>query len=404
MFRQADRSNRRHGVTLIELLLVIGIMVMLLSVAIPLMNWNLQQKKVREAARQLNAVFVGAKARAAEKGIPVGVWFQRPLDRPNECIEVFLAEVPHPYSGDASNARAYVRRNPNLPAPYASSWQVVFDSGNCGTLNASRALIDLNGTFLIKFNYRGPYYAGLRVADPSAPTNPRKDYFVLTSLPNGQPPLGCWLPGDPTDGMTHGWGKDGVDDDGDMAVDELDEMGWPDTSSSAVPPADSFDIPIGLPFQILLNPRKTATAPLDMPAGTAIDLSYSGISASGTDFDAWRASPLTVDGTPVVVMFTPGGQVGGLYMRGTVVEPLGTLYFLIGKNDQIQPLTIGTAGGTVNPRDGVDNNISDLNLLWVTVNIMNGSVATAENYWDPLNPTVDVARRIARSGQAMEGQ
>ncbi|MFM9067219.1 MAG: type II secretion system protein, partial [Planctomycetota bacterium] len=43
------------GVTLIELLFVIALMVLLLSIAIPLLNMNFRDKKLRETARQLNA-------------------------------------------------------------------------------------------------------------------------------------------------------------------------------------------------------------------------------------------------------------------------------------------------------------------------------------------------------------
>ena len=136
--------------------MVIVIMVMVVSVALPLVNYNFGEKKLRESARALNAYFALAKSLAAERNRQVGVMFERTAGSLNQCITMYLVEVPQPYSGDLCDARGYVRRNPSLSG-YATQYEVVFDT-KCATMLASRALVAANDTFLIRFNYKGEVY------------------------------------------------------------------------------------------------------------------------------------------------------------------------------------------------------------------------------------------------------
>src|SRR5688572_12398353 len=76
----ASRSHRlakARGITLVELLVVVMIMVLLMSVAIPLLKQPLADRKLREAARQVTAFLQTAQAQAAERGRPVAVMFLR---------------------------------------------------------------------------------------------------------------------------------------------------------------------------------------------------------------------------------------------------------------------------------------------------------------------------------------
>lgn len=402
----SEPRHARQAVTLIELMIVVVIMVMLLSVAIPLIQFGFQGKKVREAARQLNAYAALAKARAAEQNRDVGLYFERTFDNVNESLTVFLAEVPPPYAGDLAGARAFVRRNPNLPAPYQGRWEIVFDMASCATLRASRATMQIGDHHLIRFNHRGVLYPFTRVQVTNNSTADT-DVFIIESLPTGQPPMGCWLQYD------GGWGVFNNDDDGDTFVDELDEMGWPINNNPA--PADAIntmnnqgDYPVGLPFQVFREPRRLTAAPLEMPGGTAVDLSYSGMGAAGVDFDVWRPSPQFMQAGPVIVMFSPAGNVSRVYSQGTFTEPTGSIHFLIGRNDRIQRI-MGNTNSTsnVNPRDGNDLNIEDPDSLWVSFGPITGTVTTAENGWDPTVSAllaIPTARQFARSAQSVGGR
>ena len=67
---------RRPGLTLIELLITIVIMVTVLAGALPLLSPNNNSRKLREASRQLNSLLSQAQAQAARDGRPVGVAFR----------------------------------------------------------------------------------------------------------------------------------------------------------------------------------------------------------------------------------------------------------------------------------------------------------------------------------------
>ncbi len=151
----------RPGFTLVELLVVIVIMVLLLAVAVPLMRLGLEDQEIREVTRQLNAQMALAKSMAAEKGRPVGVMFQRKAGEPEQCIEIFVVEVPPPYSGDFAVSRVLVNAA-SPPGGIGTAGTVQFDSATCGQI----ASLVRDGD-LIRFNYQGPYYR--LTYDPAMP-------------------------------------------------------------------------------------------------------------------------------------------------------------------------------------------------------------------------------------------
>ncbi|MFM9115165.1 MAG: Tfp pilus assembly protein FimT/FimU [Planctomycetota bacterium] len=389
------------GVTLIELLFVIALMVLLLSIAIPLLNMNFRDKKLRETARQLNAQFASAKALAASRNRPVGVWFDRPQGRLNECLQVFLAEVPLPYTGDLLDSRAYVRFEASAPigstAPTNGRFRLVFDAGKCANLTNSRTLVKLNERVYIRFGYRGPLFPITRLPGV-ANGAPVTDVFLLET--DGYPlPTGFYLPFNPyipNPLSDTKWGS--INNTDPLFAGQAGGTG----TGGAVPPNDCLDKPVGLPFQLYLSPRKLSLQPLDVPAGVAIDLGYSGSGPLGTEFDAWLPNNLTPNGSAVVLMFSPSGQVDRLYAGGAVVIPTSTMHFLVGANDQVQPLPANTPSPTVNPRIN-DANIQNGLALWVSVGPVNGNVTTAENYFNSASPTLDICRQFARSAQTKGG-
>ncbi len=395
-------SGRRRGLTLIELLMVVVIMVMVVSVAIPLVNYNFGEKKLRESARALNAYFALAKSLAAERNRQVGVMFERTAGSLNQCLTMYLVEVPQPYSGDLYDARCFVRKNPNLTG-YATQYEVVFDT-KCATLLMSRALIAADDTFLIRFNYKGAVYPVRRhqVSGGAAAT----DKFVL-QVPVTVP--GCWLPYDYNtmtgtyDFSTRGWGISGQDDDMNGLTDDTAEQGIPGYPSN-IPPADASDFPVGLPFQIYLSPKRTQAQPIELPVGVAVDLAWSGMGASGAEFDAWSTGngqlPMT---GPVIVMFTPGGQVERIYPgNGSFFQPTSTVHFLVASPETIQPLQAGVPNVTPNPRSA-DLNLQSPSHLWISVGPVNSSVTTAEVFYDPTAYSLDTCRQFARTAQSKGG-
>jgi type II secretory pathway pseudopilin PulG len=207
----------------VELLIVISIIIILMAVSIPAVKFAMEDQKVREASRQMNAFFAAAQARAAERGRPVGVYIERLAGASGEsyAIQLFMAETPPPYTGDTLNAKATVTKNVML-----NRWEVKFPDGNSAMLTTTMMLIKPNDRFVMRFNYQGPYYQCVRDATGN---------FIIT-LPR-------------TD----------------------------------VPPPGS-DTGTGLPYQILLPPNLSSVTSLELPAQTVIDLTSSGLGAGGTEF------------------------------------------------------------------------------------------------------------------------
>ena len=163
------RRDSPRGMTMLELLIVVAVMVILMGIALPVMKTGIEGRKLREAARQVNVCVELAKGIAVETGLPSAILIE-PEFLPNLsepfAVKMYLAETPLPYSGDMVNAKAIV-----------NSGQVMFgiDSSSVGMLGIE------SGDF-IRFDYKGSYYTlgsaigGVGVAIPFSGT---------PSVPNG---------------------------------------------------------------------------------------------------------------------------------------------------------------------------------------------------------------------------
>ncbi|MCS7306702.1 MAG: prepilin-type N-terminal cleavage/methylation domain-containing protein [Thermoguttaceae bacterium] len=148
--------SSRTGLTLVELLVVVTILVMLTAVVIPVLTPSLESRRMREAARQVNLYLNRARSMAMEKKRPVGVWLQRRSDLPQAVTQLFLVEELFPASV-ASNARIDT-----------SSGNVVFTN-----------YTPQRGDYL-QVNFQGPFW---QVTTDSAPYGLRPIGLARTSLP-----------------------------------------------------------------------------------------------------------------------------------------------------------------------------------------------------------------------------
>ncbi|MGI8977780.1 MAG: pilus assembly FimT family protein [Pirellulaceae bacterium] len=322
--------NRRSGFTLMEMLIVIAIMLLLVIATLPRIKYALDESKVRESSRQLNSYFAMAKARAASTGRPCGLWFvTEKLGDPNatpgvfQSTQLYLAEIPPPYSGDVLESRIVIS---NIAATQVASssngppWLLNFfpAAGSLTTLVAPGEF------FLIRFDHKGPIFNGRR-GDTSLPSplNDLTRFFIV-----GGPTL-------------------------------------PPTANGLYDPA--LNPYAGYQYEIVRNAQRIG-APLALPRGTTVDLTYSGFGNGGTEF----YSSLN----QVMVLFTPTGRVGnasysyydtvsGSYLPVST-EATGGLHFLVGRPEKVGlPLA--------------ESNLVDNKALWVSVGRLTGSVTTTEN-------------------------
>jgi prepilin-type N-terminal cleavage/methylation domain-containing protein len=113
-------------------------------------------------------------------------------------------------------------------------------------------------------------------------------------------------------------------------------------------------------FNIIRQPVKSAGRPLQLPPGSGVDLTTSGVDR-GFFFD--RA--LTAVPPPIVLLFSPSGSLESLYVGSQVVKPTQPIHLLLGK------LTVNSEP---------DNNWCDMRNVIVTVNPQTGAVSTSPVY------------------------
>ena len=146
--RRSRSTAPNPGVTLMELLVVIGILMLLMAVALPSVGPMMDGRRARETARAINVYFSSARSVALETGRPCGVVIRRMEGEPLRSMLLEQVEVPPPYAGDTMNSRAMV--------------QLTGHNGQVATVTAN-----MDGGFdpqmvrqgdLVQFNHQGPLY------------------------------------------------------------------------------------------------------------------------------------------------------------------------------------------------------------------------------------------------------
>jgi len=110
-WRQSPVDRSRRGMTLVELLVVITIMVVMLGLSATMFKPAGESRRVREAAREVAVYLSSARNRAIETGRPCGVMFRRLSPTMPCAMTIDQCEVPPPYGGDTEGSMAMVQMN-----------------------------------------------------------------------------------------------------------------------------------------------------------------------------------------------------------------------------------------------------------------------------------------------------
>jgi type II secretory pathway pseudopilin PulG len=397
--------------TLIELLVVISIILLLAAATLPRLKPAIEERRLREASRAVHLIFNAARQAAIATGRPAGVMIERlttvDLANPSSGPQVIQpscsmlltqVQVPPPYAGDTLSANATVSAPSDIPNwPGFKMFTVTFYEDFGPTAAAPSAALYPGDR--IQFNMQGPWYVlGDPDADPAVPLSDRTS--PKTMLPMH---LDCRR--------------------GEMVP-------WPVSWGATL---------ARLPYQILRKPIKSGATPLQLPAGTVVDLPMSGQGADAatvTDASSGTGSTVPVDlsnpqhnpknwaagAAPIIVMFSPSGSVERVLYpefpegRGKPAEPdsFSTIYLLIGRRDKMDPDCPRPSGYLPSANLYVDTAKPDtservLTNLWVAINPRTGMVTTESVApRDPLNPQDQTKdhnpRRFAREGQNMGGR
>lgn len=313
----APSNLARRGMTLIELLIVISILLILVTAATTMMQVATSGAELREAARQVNTMIAGCIARAAESGRPAGIWIDRATGVPNAGREIFYAASPPLYAGDFTTSACTV-----IAGATTANLQFTQSQGFYGADTVANTADDFvrPGDF-VRLNFSGPWYPILTVPSASSATI--------------------------------------------------------DSTGTFQPKPIAY---VNTPFQIRRGPRKSLVSPLQMPADTVIDFTFSGAGDTGVELDTATA------GTDAVrIMFNPNGSIDRAYYNNASLPVIGTIHLLVGRQTPQAPLT---------------SNLEDTAARWISINPQTGTVITTENM---AGGSVATARQFAITGKGMGG-
>ncbi len=379
--RPCSSPSVRRAATLVELVVVIGILAILLAVAIPVLRFDSEDRKLREGARELTAFIERAKARAVEIGRPAGIWIERQAATTvgaKQGVRVFLCETPPTFSGSTESSRVVVANPsnvPGMPAGFLFFNDAEFSSGiTPTTISLDRQIIlsrvPPGGLFRIRFDHRAPDYWVERVEDNSGSLQLMIVSFV--SVPD------FIRAADPAFAVSNGLNP----------------------------------LANGMPFTVLFPPRRVTGRSIEFPRDVVIDLSVSGMTASGFHF-----APTTVpDPRPVLIIFSPRGNIDAVTFSTVLtpgqppemvtIPPIGHVFLMMGRGSKL----VTPAGG-----GPFSDNVRDASTIWVAINHLSGKVTTAENVDittsnvpPPPSPPpgwpLVVARELARTSVRMGGR
>ncbi len=360
-----------RGVTLVELLIVISIMVILAAIALPSFKSTIHERKPSQAALIVKSFFEAARARSIGRQREVAVVVERlagdsvqTVDS-NVAFRMSLAEVLPPYRGDLDTSTTELL----VPAAGLPVTQATFDF----TPNPS-ARYFLNVGDLIAFDDRPERFEIVGRNPVTIDMSVTSATITFANTPK-------WL--------------------------------WNGTSYQSVHSLPDRPIVNFVPgthqFRIYSKPRRLFSKPVVLPKGSCIDLSLSGSGRSATEFNAIPPSSGSTNTTPLYFVFSPNGGVSSVFfgINGPASRFLPTedIYLFVGRSEQVvERRPGGNPDGAVSDRDSFRPNLNDSSCFWLRINPDSGQISTSSNS-DPVTHGVTGiaeqimhAREMATSG------
>jgi len=396
------RRSSRRGLTLIELLVVIIILTTIVAAAIPIMAPSNDDRRLREAARNVNTFLVGAQSRAISSNRPYGVALKRlaadtgQAEDNGVCLELFYVEQQPPYAGFDRNSRACVALAPNQlglslvrlvtngsPTGFMLPVGLVPDLFPVAMFRPGD-VIEIHGTRFELLDPKlipgGDNWANVNVDEKTG-------FFLPPSNPRSAPTLFARP----------------VNDSGQQIQPEYESRGRAlrDRPVNPQPQRPFWTAPA--PYKILRQPTLASDEPYQLPEGTAIDLRASGLGSTRFFYNPDARDPNSrVDNSQnVIIMFAPEGGISRLSFNEKPADnatdemfdsPVAeNLYLLVGKRENIPAPPLNTdpslqsstlaATATDEQRSELREPINWLNgtSRWVVVGPQSGRIVTIEN-------------------------
>lgn len=358
--------RRPRGMTLLELLIVIAIMLSLTATTIAVARPALRGRGLREASRLTNVFLSGARNRALETGRPVGVGFERVPGLPEACFTMSYYETPTPYAGDDLSSYALLTElGENQPDPGWVRYGVNFtqDAISNGLIQ-SLDVLQLDGHaqryVVMSFNDQNPS-GGDNYAD--------LDNLTLAPLVNG-------------------YGKQMYNTSSGTFPMIVKLYVGNDSAGNCLPHPRTGTGATPSLFQFTRRPVRMATGSSQLPPGTCIDLRDSGMTNS--------QFPLSTN--LVLIMFSPRGRVEWIWDGTNTPSQVSTNAYLLVADRARLPTA---------PEDGHEA-WQDDTARWIVVQasgtISASPIGTPAGDADGLPDTPSDSRFIAQSAQTEGGR
>ena len=326
----------RRGLTLIEMLVVIGLVVTLAALAIPTVRLLTHDMRVREAGRDLQAFVQDAQNSARAEG-QAGLWIERDLDAPNTSVLIYRIKTPPAYVGDFALSTCDVVNN----LPVALFVDFPLPSNPSITLYA--VAHPVTGAD-IQLDFKGPRY---RIISSEGTTTRNGVTYQRFAI---QP-------------YAH--------------------------STGSLPPGISPNVK----FKIMAQPSKQNLRQLTLPRNTYIDLALSGLTSVDLDGDNSADTSgveFAVDWNdpnpgPIRIMFGSDGSVDWISSRSLAApfQSGQTVYLLLAMDERGErgefnvPANLEVANYPDLGDVGFPTTIANASNLWLTLG-RNGRVTLSE--------------------------